>query len=264
MIEAGELLAALGHSSRARQEYRRYLEAHPGDGDVILHYARMEYNEGNCDSVVNILQMLPQSWSRKQETESLRAQCRRDTIAPVITLIGNNPVVLTRNEPFDDPGASAVDAVDGEIGDRIETSGTVESGREGTYQIVYAVQDNAGNTNSVTREVIVSEHPELVPGYARHAPRKPAFFIKSRPRNILSLSSGIIAAGAIIGGAVMNYQLNALYSRYSESRDSVEVYSLHDRLSGTSMLRNVLYAAGGAAALGLTINIAIPGRRQRN
>ena len=54
-----------------------------------------------------------------------------------------------------DPGATAVDDIDGDITDKVVVSGSVNSTVVGTQTISYSVADRAGNSASVTRTVIV-------------------------------------------------------------------------------------------------------------
>ncbi|HBC95076.1 MAG TPA: hypothetical protein DCZ10_19835, partial [Pelotomaculum sp.] len=80
-----------------------------------------------------------------------------DTTAPVITLNGAAEITLTKGESFTDPGATALDDVDGDITDRILVSGdTVDTSTAGTYVITYNVRDAAGNAAvQASRTVIV-------------------------------------------------------------------------------------------------------------
>ncbi len=80
-----------------------------------------------------------------------------DTVAPVITLLGDNPLRVALGESFIDPGATATDDQDGDISARIEVTGDVDTQTEGTYTVTYTVSDAAGNTANETREVLVSE-----------------------------------------------------------------------------------------------------------
>ena len=81
-----------------------------------------------------------------------------DTIAPVITLLGANPLDLSMGDTYDDPGATAADNVDGDITTNIAVAGdTVDTATVGTYMVTYDVSDGAGNAAlQVTRTVNVS------------------------------------------------------------------------------------------------------------
>jgi hypothetical protein len=78
-----------------------------------------------------------------------------DRIRPEIELLGEVRVNLPAGQEFVDPGATAVDDVDGDISDKIEVSGSINSTVVGTQKITYSVADRAGNSVSVTRTVIV-------------------------------------------------------------------------------------------------------------
>jgi lysophospholipase L1-like esterase len=69
-----------------------------------------------------------------------------DTEPPVITLLGDNPMNLTVGDTFTDPGATAVDNVDGDLTESIVVGGdTVDTSTAGTYVITYNVSDAAGD-----------------------------------------------------------------------------------------------------------------------
>jgi hypothetical protein len=78
-----------------------------------------------------------------------------DTTPPVISLTGANPMQISEGSVFTDPGATALDAVDGNLTSAITVTGTVYSNLTGAYTITYQVEDAAGNTASRTRTVQV-------------------------------------------------------------------------------------------------------------
>ena len=78
-----------------------------------------------------------------------------DNTPPVITLKGKNPMPVQINQQFIDPGATAIDDIDGDISDKITTSGTVNTSVEGSYTVTYKVSDKAGNSASKDRTVNV-------------------------------------------------------------------------------------------------------------
>jgi len=79
-----------------------------------------------------------------------------DSTAPVITLQGDNPLFVSRDGVFTDPGATAHDIVDGDISANISVTGTVDTSTVGSYEISYNVSDHAGNdATEVVRTVSV-------------------------------------------------------------------------------------------------------------
>jgi uncharacterized repeat protein (TIGR01451 family) len=76
-----------------------------------------------------------------------------DTLPPVITLNGTNPVYLNVGDTFADPGATASDACAGSV--PVTVSGSVSSSVAGTNVLIYTAGDVSGNTNATTRTVIV-------------------------------------------------------------------------------------------------------------
>lgn len=69
----------------------------------------------------------------------------RDLTAPVISLLGDATLSLRIGAPFNDPGVSAIDNVDGDLSSRVTVTGNVDASIEGVYQLTYNVEDNSGN-----------------------------------------------------------------------------------------------------------------------
>ena len=75
---------------------------------------------------------------------------------PVITVIGDNPLIVHIGTLFVDPGATAFDQEDGTITPQIIATGTVDMLNVGTYTIFYNVKDSKGLAAvEKTREVKV-------------------------------------------------------------------------------------------------------------
>lgn len=82
---------------------------------------------------------------------------RIDNENPVIILNGNTTTYVTLNNTYNDPGYTATDNCDEDITSKVEKSGTVDTSKEGTYEIKYSVKDTKGNKTEVTRKVIVTK-----------------------------------------------------------------------------------------------------------
>ena len=87
-----------------------------------------------------------------------------DLIPPVITLVGSSTLEFTLSEVASlsldtaiEGYVTAVDNVDGDISSSITISTNLDITQTGTYEITYTVNDQAGNTASVSRTVILTE-----------------------------------------------------------------------------------------------------------
>src|SRR5690606_1625682 len=81
-----------------------------------------------------------------------------DDVPPVITLLGGAQMTVEQGSTFTDPGATALDNVDGDISDQIEVTGTVDTSTLGEYELRYNVTDAVGNAaEEVVRTVNVVE-----------------------------------------------------------------------------------------------------------
>ncbi|MCF8778380.1 DUF5011 domain-containing protein [Vibrio sp. IRLE0018] len=80
-----------------------------------------------------------------------------DNTPPVVTLNGSNNIELILDTPYVEPGAKAIDEVDGNI--EVVISGDVDTSALGTYLITYTAKDAAGNEVTLTREITVVAAP---------------------------------------------------------------------------------------------------------
>ncbi|MDJ0908423.1 MAG: DUF5011 domain-containing protein, partial [Woeseiaceae bacterium] len=86
-----------------------------------------------------------------------------DTTPPIISLVGDNPLVIEAGDPYVEQGALVADTVDPAVALAIDTS-AVDTGAVGTYTVVYSAVDASGNAAApVTRtvEVIDTSAPDL-------------------------------------------------------------------------------------------------------
>lgn len=87
-----------------------------------------------------------------------------DTTAPVITLVGDASVNLTVGDVYTDPGATALDNVEGDITFHITVTGLpIDTSAPNTFTIQYNVSDTAGNqATELTRTVKVNPAENIV------------------------------------------------------------------------------------------------------
>ncbi len=73
---------------------------------------------------------------------------------PTLTLIGDSPFALDCGEEYDEPGAEAHDAQDGELDVEMD-GGPVDTSEPGSFELTYTATDADGNSVSATRVVSV-------------------------------------------------------------------------------------------------------------
>ena len=78
-----------------------------------------------------------------------------DTPATVVTLLGAAALELTVGDTFTDPGATALEDVDGSLTAFIVVTGAVDTATTSTATLIYSATDAAGNIGSVSRLVSV-------------------------------------------------------------------------------------------------------------
>lgn len=75
-----------------------------------------------------------------------------DTTAPEITLLGSASMTIELGTPYEEPGATATDNIDGTV--KVENDGSVANAL-GTYTITYTATDSSANISSTRRSVTV-------------------------------------------------------------------------------------------------------------
>jgi len=76
-----------------------------------------------------------------------------DTTPPVITISGDAYINHEQGTTYTDAGATATDNVDGDVS--VDVSGNVDKAVADTYTITYSASDQAGNSATATRTVVV-------------------------------------------------------------------------------------------------------------
>jgi hypothetical protein len=89
----------------------------------------------------------------------------QDITDPNISLSGGSTIYVETGTTFNDPGATATDNYDGDLSSSINVSGTVDTSALGSYTLTYTVDDSSGNTDSVTRTVIIQDTTNPVINY---------------------------------------------------------------------------------------------------
>lgn len=90
----------------------------------------------------------------KNKYEIERKLIYDDIESPNIELNGGDITVVLGNS-FKDPGYKVSDNCSKDLNDKVNVSGSVDTSKEGTYEIKYSVKDNKGNYKEVIRKVKV-------------------------------------------------------------------------------------------------------------
>ena len=116
-----------------------------------------------------------------------------DTTAPVISIVGSNPLTINTGTVYTDLGATATDDVDGTIS--VITTGVVNTSIVGTYMITYTATDLSGNIATATRTVNV-----INPAISDTTP--PVITINGSSQTVVTLNSVYVDEGATAIDAV--------------------------------------------------------------
>ena len=85
-----------------------------------------------------------------------------DIEKPVISLNGEEEMSIYVGKEFEDPGYEVNDNCDKNLKDKVKVEGSVDSNKEGTYEIKYKVSDSANNEIVVVRKVHVFDNKGVI------------------------------------------------------------------------------------------------------
>lgn len=85
----------------------------------------------------------------------------KDTVAPTITLKGQQRIYLQTGTSYTEPGYTASDDTDGDITAKVTISGGIDTSKMGINTITYSVADAVGNTTTVTRSIYVYQQQKV-------------------------------------------------------------------------------------------------------
>ena len=105
---------------------------------------------------VRTLEFYSVDLATNEETPHQTRNIKYDNVAPVINIIGTNPVAIAAGDSYTDAGATANDDLFGNISGSIISTNNVNTAQVGNYTVSYNVSDPAGNEAiTVTRDVNV-------------------------------------------------------------------------------------------------------------
>lgn len=93
-----------------------------------------------------------------------------DPIPPVLILEGSTSMTIQEGKTFSEPGYSATDNADGDLTHQVVITGSVDTGKPGTYKLYYTVTDSFGNSDTEVRIVQVKAKPKPKPQQAEVTP----------------------------------------------------------------------------------------------
>ncbi len=153
--KACALYETTGQSEKARKAYAEAYERE-SDPAILIMLAELEYRQQNCNRVRTLLHSLTGVWAGDRKVKNLLEKCIDDKDPPFLTLKGKNPLVLlAEKDTYIEPGAIAVDNVDGDLTSRIKITGSVDIHALDTFTITYSVSDDSENKAEKVRIVIV-------------------------------------------------------------------------------------------------------------
>lgn len=78
-----------------------------------------------------------------------------DKEPPKLKLKGDAEIKIKLDKSYKEPGFQAEDNYDGELNDVVEVKGEVNTEKEGTYELLYTVEDSSGNQSETKRVIEV-------------------------------------------------------------------------------------------------------------
>lgn len=105
--------------------------------------------------------------SSRNKIEMIRKLNRVDKDAPKITLTGGETYYVKLENEYKEPGYEATDNCDGDLTDKVEVNGKVDTTKEEVYEITYKVTDSNKNETTITRKVLVYKKTDVNSGESK-------------------------------------------------------------------------------------------------
>ena len=83
-------------------------------------------------------------------------------LTPALSLVGGNPISVKRDGLFVDPGVNAIDPCEGDLRDRVVTTGIVDVTTPGTYVVRYEVTNAVGKSAPAVERTVIVRPPVSV------------------------------------------------------------------------------------------------------
>jgi len=131
------------------------------DGNVVATtpYLSLEYLSVGEHNVT--LSVIDNDLGRASDSIVAVVVPKPDTTPPVITVLGENPTIVSIGNPYTDQGAIAIDERDGNIS--VESNVSVNTSMVGEYVVYYSAVDTSGNHITASRRVVVQDPAANIP-----------------------------------------------------------------------------------------------------
>jgi PKD repeat protein len=150
-----------------------------------------------------------------------------DAVKPVVTLVGNTVFKTEVNKPFVDPGATAIDNLEGSIS--VTVKGTVDNTKLGYYTLTYTATDLYGNVSEPVIRLVQVEINQTGPVITLNGSDSimvPVFTSFTDPGATAVDNTGLNITNLITVSGQINTDVIGLYSR---------TYSVTDAFGFTGM-----------------------------
>ena len=189
-----------------------------------------------------------------------------DTTPPVITLLGDDPQVVSAGDNYTESGASATDSVDGDLTSAIAIdSSSVDTQIPGEYTVTYNVSDAAGNAAAaLTRTIIVVPPLDTTPPVITLNGSNPQIIDFGAAYTELGASANDnvdadLSASIVIDATSVDTSAPGNYSVTYDVTDAAGNVAVTQTRTVTVLspvvLRGTVYDEAGAAVSGATVRV---------
>lgn len=228
-------------------------------GLYVVSY-KVNNKKGNCATKNRLVKVFISKDKKKSEMN-------KDTIPPEINLSGDSIVTILKGGTYEEPAINANDNIDGDITAHIETAGDADPKKQGLYEIIYYIQDKAGNIalkkfyvnvvlSLTNTKKITSDTVSLIPAI------KAETFKEKKAHNskmIITLTTIAVTAGFTAVGLIYDFALLPQRQKEFNSANTIDSYNLClNKLKQTERIRNACYIGSGIGIIGLSIYFSIP------
>lgn len=129
------------------------------EGNILLGYKQCKYTK-TSNINTNKIGTYKVTYKYKNKTITNKINVI-DKTPPTITLKGDNPIYINKNETYIEPGYILNDNYDKNLDNNITITNNINTQLEGTYTVTYTVTDTSNNTNTIKREIKVINNNDI-------------------------------------------------------------------------------------------------------
>ncbi len=169
-----------------------------------------------------------------QQDQNTLNSTSSDAKTPIINLKGDNIININVGDSYIEPGYTAIDKKDGDITDKVQVLGTVDTNKARSYTLTYQIRNSLGYQSSKQRTVIVAPQATNLNILSNISP-------SSGTKGPVTITLNITGNGydyTILPNGNKNYNQNISYTANNNGSYNFYVYDKNNNVNTKQIIIN--------------------------